>query len=163
MINIKYIKTAFSADCSKNFDGKNMGKIGPKFDQFMWHILPMVFLRSQRSDLFADFNSHSHTRSDPMRCYAVWSWVFQFTLPYREWQEYSHKIKISATQLVFVFLPYVAILAHKRAFFNEFLIKSTTKINPVNRIVKDVTIVTSTEGHYEMIRNHRRTFKNKGD
>ena len=35
--------------------------------------------------------------------------VFQFTLPYKEWQEYSHKIKISATQLVFVFLPYVAI------------------------------------------------------
>ena len=44
---------------------------------------------------------------------------FQFTLPYREWQEYSHKIKISATQLVFVFLPYKRILAHKRAFFNK--------------------------------------------
>jgi hypothetical protein len=46
-MNIEYIKTAFSADCSKNFDGKNMvqimGKIGPKFDQFMCHILPMVF------------------------------------------------------------------------------------------------------------------------
>ena len=30
-INIEYIKTAFSADCSKIFDGKNMGKIGPKY------------------------------------------------------------------------------------------------------------------------------------
>ena len=32
-MNIEYIKTAFSADCSKNFDGKNMvqimGKIWP--------------------------------------------------------------------------------------------------------------------------------------
>ena len=49
-MNIEYIKTAFSADCSKKFDGKNMvqimGKIGPKFDQFMRHILPMVFLHS---------------------------------------------------------------------------------------------------------------------
>lgn len=64
MINIKYIKTAFSADCSKNFDGKimvqNMGKIGPKFDQFMCHILPMVFFTLKISERF------------------------QFTLPYRE-------------------------------------------------------------------------------
>ena len=41
MINIKYIKTAFSADCSKNFDGKNMvqimGKICPIYVPYFAH------------------------------------------------------------------------------------------------------------------------------
>lgn len=38
-----------------------MGKIGPKFDQFMCHILPMMFLHSK---FLKDFNSHSRTGSD---------------------------------------------------------------------------------------------------
>ena len=60
------------------------------------------------------------------------------------------------------FLPCCTILAHKRTFFNVFLIKSPTKINPASRIVRDVTIVTSTGGHYVMIENHRETFIYKG-
>lgn len=76
---------------------------------------PWCFLHSK---FLKDFNSHSRTgvTHDAMLCCMK---LFQFTLPYKEWQEYSHKIKISATQLVFVFPPYKRILAHKRAFFNK--------------------------------------------
>ena len=57
-MNIEYIKTAFSADCSKNFDGKNMvqimGKIWPIYVPYFAHgVLHSKFLK--------DFNSHSHT------------------------------------------------------------------------------------------------------
>ncbi len=41
MVNIEYIKTAFSADCSKIFDGKNMGKIGPIYVPYFGQILPI--------------------------------------------------------------------------------------------------------------------------
>ena len=57
-MNIEYIKTAFSADCSKNFDGKNMvqimGKICPIYVPYFSHgVLHSKFLK--------DFNSHSRT------------------------------------------------------------------------------------------------------
>jgi len=124
MVNIKYIKTAFSADCSKKFWWENYGaNYGQNLPNLCAIFCPWCFTLkvSER---------------------------FQFTLPYGEWpwmirpsrpfnfnshshtgvtKGNSHKIKISATQLVFVFLFYKRILPHKRAFFNVFLIKSTTK------------------------------------
>lgn len=60
-MNIEYIKTAFSADCSKNFDGKNMvqimGKICPIYVPYFAHGV-FTLKVSER---------------------------FQFTLPYGEW------------------------------------------------------------------------------
>lgn len=95
--------------------GKIWCKLWAKFAQFMCHILPMVFLHSK---FLKDFNSHSHTGSDSSVRVREGRGISIHT-PVQEWQEYSHKIKISATQLVFVFLPYKRILAHKRAFFNR--------------------------------------------
>ena len=115
MINIKYIKTAFSADYSKNFDGKNMVQIMGK----IWPIYVPYFAHGVFTLKVSEF---------------------QFTLPYREWQEYSHKIKLSATQLNSCFLPYNRILAHKRAFFNiNFTLFQQNKINPASRIVKNAS------------------------
>ena len=79
-VNIKYIKTAFSADCFKISDGQNMvqimGKIGPKFDQFMCHILPIVFLHSN--------SIHTSIQGVTVVFVSEKGGVFQFTLPYRE-------------------------------------------------------------------------------
>lgn len=55
-----------------------------------------------------NFNSHSRTGSD---------------------KSIHTKIKLSATQLVSVFLPYKRILAHKRAFFNMNFMILPTKQN----------------------------------
>lgn len=63
-MNIEYIKTAFSADCSKNFDGKNMVQIMGK----IWPIYVPYFAHSV-------FTLKVSER-------------FQFTLPYKEWQAY---------------------------------------------------------------------------
>lgn len=141
-MNIKYIKTAFSADCSKNFDVKNMvqimGKICPIYVPYFAHGVFTLkvserfqFTLQYRSDLtipqseVVHFNSHSRTGSD---------------------KSIHTKIKLSATQLVFVFLPYKRILAHKRAFFNRNFLyyNKKNKINPVSRIVKNASYAALT-------------------
>ena len=80
-MNIKYIKTAFSADCSKNFDGKNMvqimGKICPIYVPYFAHgVFTLPAFR-----LTCRFQFTLPHRSDRQNVpVSLYSFEFQFTL-----------------------------------------------------------------------------------
>lgn len=75
-MNIEYIKTAFSADCSKNFDGKNMVQI-------MGKICPIYVPYFAHGVFTLNFNSHSHTGSDT-RCDVMLYEIISIHTPIQE-------------------------------------------------------------------------------
>ena len=95
--------------------GKIWCKLWAKFDQFMCHILPMMFLHSK---FLKDFNSHSHTRSDSSvrvregRGISIHTPVQGVTRVFTQNQDICY-----AT--CFCFPTLCSNLAHKRAFFNR--------------------------------------------
>ena len=132
-MNIEYIKTAFSADCSKNFDGKNMvqimGKICPIYVPYFAHgvFTLKVSERFQftlpygewpwmiRPSRPFNFNSHSYAGVTVAQVSTIIMALFQFALQYRS--DYKISTKNHTFAWLF-FLPCMTILAHKRAFFN---------------------------------------------
>ena len=115
-MNIEYIKTAFSADCSKKFwwekYGANYGQNLPNLcaifcpwcftlkvsERFQFTLQYRSDLTIPQSEVVVHFNSHSRTGVTRV---------------------FTQKIKLFTTQLNSCFLPYNRILAHKRAFFNK--------------------------------------------
>ena len=94
--------------------GKIWCKLWAKFDQFMCHILPMVFLHSK---FLKDFNSHSRTGVTRVSQNHDFKWYFNSHSHTRSDKSIHTKSSYLLRNLFFVFLPYNRILPHKRAFF----------------------------------------------